>query len=344
MHRLSSLIAALLASLAMLASAPAHAVFGPLVSLDRARFVAATEEVQVVSVSIDVDQQPSQQGGATQWWVDAEVRLRNVSAGPITTEVAVLDDPARTDDTMVFVDGVGVATDAMAPRQDPAFPEHTYAHVRAVPLRFELGQERVVRASFWATGSVDAMGRTYVEIPTHALGLFASNIAFGHLRVGLRDRPIGLQATLSDPVAYDSPMDEVRWTLRDWSPTIPFRAAFSTPWTALLLVAEVEACPPPWDVVRSTTNGNMSALRSQLDEYDDGTLHFCANLPEVLHGRPFTSERTLESLGAMTLDRYVPGSASLPLYRPNPAWDSATLTEAEGIYSRALRSILDTRE
>ncbi len=337
------LLVLIFVSLTTAASAPALGLVAPLGRIDNARFVQATEELQAVAIDIDVVQL-SMEEGISQWQVNTEVRFRNVSSEATTVEIGVLDRTNSSDTTVVYVDGNRVETDGFQPRQDPAYLDHTYDHARLLPLRFALGEEHVVRATVYYEGTVDVMGRTFLELPTHALGLFSGNVTAGRMQLALVGRAIGLQSTLSDAIVYDEPTNEVSWTLRDWSPQIPFRASFSTPWSALLLVAEVEACPNPWEIVRTVSRGHMTGLRTHLSVFDDATLMFCANLPEILHGRPFESERTLAQLAGMTLDRYIPSAGPLAVYRLNPAWDVASLSEAEGIYSRSLRSVLEQRD
>jgi hypothetical protein len=92
------------------------------------------------------------------------------------------------------------------------------------------------------------------------------------------------------------------------------------------------------------TGGEIDELRGYVGAHDGPTLEFCGNLPEILHGRWFTSEQTREQLSGMTLDRYVTGAQVVSLYAPNSDFDEEQLQDAEAIYSRALRSVLSARE
>lgn len=331
-------LAACLSSLA----APARAFIAPMVPVEDAMFVRGDERLQLVAIDIEIAQL-GVESGASQWLVDLEARFRNVSAEAINVDLAILDEAVTTGQTQVWIDGERAARSPLTPRQDPGFVAHTYEHVQHVATTIEHNTEQVVRATFQVSGTIDAVGRTFIELPTHALGLFAEDITFGHLRVTAVERMVGPQSTLSEPVVYDAPLNEVTWTLRDWAPMIPFRMSYSTPWAALLLVAEVEACPGPWEIVRMTSRGEMANLRRMLNDVDDATLTFCANLPEILHGREFTSERTRTQLQGMTLDRYVPSAGPVPVYRPNPTYSEAQLSDAEGIYARTLRQTLAAR-
>lgn len=333
------LAATVVAAAALAVAVPALALIAPLAPVDASRFIARSESLVVESIYIDVAPDGADDG----WWVDAELTLRNMDVVDVVAELAILDEAATTDATLVFVDGASVGTDVVAPRQDPSIPEHTYAHARRLRVNMPLGSEITVRVHMFRTGGMDALGRSYLELPTNALGLFADNIEAGRIRMEVDGRAIGLQATIAGGVTYDAPLNDASWPLRDWAPRVPFRVSWASPWSALLVVAEVEACPEPWQVVRSMTQGQVEALRSHLGVFDDDTLGFCANLPEVLHGRPFNSERTREQLAAMTLDRYVPGSDPVPLYVSNPDFDESLLSDAEAIYARALRTVLAQR-
>lgn len=330
------LTALALAALASSIPATSDALVAPLTRVDDTYFVARVEGVQVASAFIDIAP------AGDRWRIDVEVLVRNIGIGPVSVDLAILDEAAFTSETLVFVDGVATRTIGFDPRQDPAFPEHTYRHARRLPLSLDLDGEVTVRARVFRTTTMDTLGRAFVELPTHALGLFSDPVTAGRIHLALRERALGLEATI-DGTVYDEPLNDATWMLRDWNPRVPFRVSYSTPWAALLLVAEVEACPDPWHVVRSTTQGQISALRSNLQSYDDATLTFCGNLPDVLHGRPFTNEQTREQLAAITLDRYVPGSRSVPLYVPNANWSDALLSDAEAIYAHTLRSVLAER-
>lgn len=335
-HALAVLAVALVGAFA---PAGAAAFVVPLAPVDEVVFVSRIDDLQIVSAFVDIEPAIRDQG----WRVDVELVVRNVGVVDYSGQIGVLDEVGTTDATLVYVDGELTRSEAISPRQDPAIPEHTYSHVRAVRLAIPLGGEVPLRLRMHRSGGVDGYGRSFIELPTHALGLFADAVGAGRIRMRIGQRAIGLLSTIDATSVYDAPLNDATWTLRDWNPRVPFRVSWANSWAALLLVAEIEACPEPWRVVRSTTDGELDGLRRYVRAFDDPTLRFCANLPEVLHGRPFGSDRTRSQLAAMTLDRYIPGSDPVPLYVPNPGWSEALLSDAEAIYSRALRTMLSER-
>ena len=332
----------LAALLLTLAAASAHAFVAPLNSIDDTFFVGPSADFRVDMVDVRIAQQPGAPS-SSEWIIDAELAVRRVSVASGPTSLAILDDETFTDRTVAYVDGVLVETDPIIVRQDPARPEHTYMRARRLVLTVAEDRATIVRVQLRARGTIDAFGQIFVEIPTHALGLFEDTITAGTMRLEFFGRPLGFQTTLSGGTSYDDPISEVTWRLREWSPRIPFRASFLTAWSALLVVAEVEGCPDPWRVVRAVTGGEVDELRGYVGGHDDSTLEFCGNLPEILHGRWFSSESTREELLEMTLDRYISGAGAVSLYAPNVDFDEQQLGDAEAIYARALRSVLSAR-
>jgi hypothetical protein len=311
--------------------------------MDDTYFLTQSVDWRVDMVDLHIVQEPGAPSSA-EWILDAELSIRHASLTDGPAPVVILDDEAFTAETVAYVNGEPVETTEIVLRQDPTMPEHTYPRGRMLFVPVEEGVATVVRVRMRTRGTIDALGQIFVELPTHAMGLFEGEITGGTMRVEFLGRPLGFQATLVGGIAYDDPISEVTWRLRDWEPRIPFRTSFLTPWSALLLVAEVEGCPDPWRVVRAVTGGDVDVLRAYGRQYDNSTLEFCGNLPEILHGRWFDSDRARGELAGMTLDRYVVGAQAVSLYQPNAHFSLAQLGDAEAIYARALRSVLSERQ
>lgn len=311
--------------------------------MDDTYFLTQSVDWRVDMVDLHIVQEPGAPSNA-EWILDAELSIRHAGLAEGPAPVVILDDEAFTAETVAYVNGEPVTTTEIVLRQDPAMPEHTYPRGRLLRVPVEEGVATIVRVRMRTLGTIDALGQIFVELPTHAMGLFEGVITGGTMRLEFLSRPLGFQATLVGGISYDDPISEVTWRLRDWAPRIPFRTSFLTSWSALLLVAEVEGCPDPWRIVRAVTGGDVAALRTYTSPYDDSTLEFCGNLPEILHGRWFDSDRTREELAGMTLDRYVVGAQTVSLYQPNSRFVEGQLGDAEAIYSRSLRSVLSGRQ
>ncbi|MCB9507877.1 MAG: hypothetical protein H6698_06105 [Myxococcales bacterium] len=338
-------LAALTVGIAALVASPAagRAMVAPLATIGGESFAARTPGLLIDTVRIELTQLPADVAGggpsAPRWVVDTELVVRNGTADAAAFALAALAD--GEDGAEVWVDGVPVETEETVIRQDPALPEHTYSRGQRLELLLPRGGAAVVRVRAGARGGVDALGQSWVELPTHALGLFGSAVQAGTLTMQPLSRPVALQTTIAGATTYDEPSPLVTWRLREWSPRVPFRATYLTPWSALLLVAEVEDCPDPWEVLRAATAGGDRWDAWAQQGVDASTLQFCGNLPDVLHGRPFGSDATRAQLAALTLDRYVADAPAVPLYSPNVAFDAASLTEAEALYARLLRMLAE---
>ena len=336
--------AALFIALALsFATSTTHALVAPMRALDQTWFVGTSADFRVDMVDVRVSQVEGAPS-SSEWLIDAELSVRRVTVSDGPAELAIVDNEAFTDATVAYIDGVLTETGAIVLRQDPANPEHTYLRARRLTVDVAADRATIVRVQMRASGTIDTLGQVFLELPTHALGLFEGTVTAGVMRLEFLGRPHGFQTTLTGGVSYDDPVSEVSWRLREWSPRIPFRASFLTSWSALLLIAEVEGCPDPWRVVRAVTGGDVDELRNYVGGHDDPTLEFCGNLPEILHGRWFASEQTRTQLAGMTLDRYVPEAQPVSLYAPNHRFDEALLGDAEAIYARSLRTVLSERQ
>ncbi len=316
---------------------PASANLLPIAELEGRWFPVETDGVQLVAAIVDAEQQPGHSGG-TEWWVDIELLVRNNRDADVRVPFAIPVDPAFTDDWEVSVRGVPVSLRELTLGHDPDLRSHVYQLARRIDVDFGPLEEVTVRISGRAAGTIDSLGRVFLELPTHALGLFAANVSSGRIAVDWSQRPLGLQATIDGGTVYDEPAMRTTWHLSDWAPAIPFRASTLPPWSALQLVAAVEECPDPWRIVRDVAGGNLENLRAQLGPLDQASREFCGRLPGILHGETFESEAVRAQLSEMTLGRYLGSQDRDPIYLPNPSFHVASLTEAEGIYARALAS------
>ena len=323
----------------LLAAAPAAALVVPAHDLDGTLFPHEIEHIQIVGADIRVDHLPSDavEGVGQRWEVTAELRVRNHQDATTIVPLIVLDDADLTDQTRVFVDGVAIQTTAIDPGYDPAHRELVYEHGRHFDLAMAPFALMAVRVTMVIQPEVDSVGQVFLRLPTDAFALFDGPVPTAFLDVELDQRAIGLQASLTGYTLYDEPENRLVWFVLDWTPSRPLEIAYVPAWSALLLVATVEACPEPWAVVQHMTTGDIAALRTLLDGVDTGTLEFCAALPLMIHGYRFDSSRVREQFGAVALERYLPGERpGESIYRENPAFTEEMLGEIEAIYRRTL--------
>lgn len=330
-------LCAAVTALAIATPRPAEAVVAPLEDVDGTWFARPVEGVSAIAVALTLEQPAAAREA---WIVDAEVWLRNGRPLDMTVPIASLL-PGGT----VYVDGIAADTRPGRVARDPASPEHTYRD--AALLTLDVPAETVV--SVRVTGQiepvVDALGQVFVELPTHALGLFEGTIHGGTMIATLRERPYAARATISDFTRYDEPANRLSWQLREWTPTVPFRLTYLPTWSALQLMTEIEDCPAPWPLVRAMSEGDMAGVRGIASTYDAAALRFCANLPLVVHGFPFESERARNELLAVPLSRYLTGrEVSGSAYVINPHFAEDDLTDAERIYRHTLRQLADERD
>ena len=312
----------------------AEAVIAPIAEAGGHAFVGPGEGIQAIAVQ-SVLRQPAT--GA--WEVDVEVWLRNARPVDVVTPLAVVLPVAS-----VFVNGHPIDAAPLTLRQDPAQPEHTYRSAARFEVSMPAESVHTIRVVAPLRPTIDAMGQAFIELPTQALALFEDAIHGGVMVATFRERPIGVQTTIPGATVYDEPENRMTWQLREWEPTMPFRLSYLPPWSALLLVADIEACPAPWPIVRAMSSGDVSGVRAMIGTHDARALSFCANLPLVLHGFVFESERVREELSRIPLNRYLPGPAVTGmLYRENPRFASDGLSDAESIYRNTLLRFAEDR-
>lgn len=313
---------------------PVGAVVAPITDASGHTFVAPAEGIQAISVH-SVLRQPA----SGPWEVDVELWLRNARPVEVSTSLAVVLPNAR-----VFVNGQPVDATPLTLRQDPARPEHTYRSAARIDVTMAPETVYAVRVVAEVSPTIDALGRAFIEVPTQALALFEGTIHGGTMVALFRERPIAGQSTIPGATLYDEPENRMAWQLREWEPGIPFRLSYLPPWSALLLVADVEACPAPWPIVQAMSSGDVASVRGIIGTHDASALSFCASLPLVLHGYVFESERVRAQLSAIPLTRYLPGpGVTGTLYRENPSFAPASLSDAESIYRNTLLRFAEER-
>lgn len=315
----------------------AGAVIAPLEDEDGALFARPVEGVSAIAVALTLEQPAASREA---WYIDAEIWLRN--GRPLDMSVtlaALLPSP------VVYVDGLAVETRAITVARDPATPQHLYRDAAAIPVAMPAETTVSVRITGYVEPTVDALGQVFVELPTHALGLFEGDIHGGTMIATLRERAFAARATIQGFTRYDEPANRLSWQLREWNPTLPFRLTYLPPWSALQLMTDIESCPEPWSVVRALSEGDMAGVRGIVSTYDVSALRFCANLPLIVHGFPFESERVRSELAAVPLSRYLSGrDVQGQAYVENPHFGEDDLSDAERIYRHTLRQLADERE
>lgn len=328
-------------------ASPAWAYFGPLRQHEGAWFPTAVTGLQLVHARLDATHIPGtgvaagQAGGQGTWLVDGQLVVRNPSSAPRSLTLLVPDDDAWRGETVVWVQGQVQYTQERQLRLDPGMPQHSYPRASVVEVVLPAETLVTLRATWVQSGRTDSLGRQQLRVASHLLGLWGEAIPTADLRVQFTSRPVALQTTLSGHTLYDEPQNEVGWYVRDWRPSIPLELAWLTPWSALLIVATVEQCPDPIQVVARVTGGDPSALQTMLQTHTPEDLAFCASLPLVLHGMRFPDENVRRDLARLTVARYVPGAPDGPsLYVENAQFSEGMLSEVEGLYRRGLRLVL----
>lgn len=301
--------------------------------------------MQVLSASVYVERLPARaDGSSNQWLVELDLVVRNHQDAARTVPVAFAPGADFVDATDVWFDGQPLATMTGDVGHDPALPDHLVRHPVRANLALEPLSVHTVRLVTGLTGQRDAYGQTFLRMPLHLLSLFDETMPYVGITVRLDDRAIALQSTVRNPVVYDAPDAMLQWFVRNAELTLPFEVSWLDPWSALMLVAETEACPAPWDVVQAVSRGDLVGLEFELQDIGDDTLSFCAGLPGVLRGGPIANADAAAQLASIDMRRYLPGDAERgPLYVPNPAHDADQLTDPERLYANTLRTIAEAR-
>lgn len=333
-----SLLTSLLVAAGFCAPALARANLAPVAYVDGHDFATESADVEIVAARIWLEridaesEQPS--GGA--WRVESEYTLRNAGAEAVRQRLAFVC--GATDAIDVRLDGRPITTIDAPLVRDPARPELSVDSAAIAEIDLAAGAIVTLRAIYATEGLVDSYGQVFGELPTHYLALWSGVIESAHIDVALDSRPFGLQTTLTNGVRYDDPENLVTWYLRGWEPAIPFRLSYLPSWTALQIMAEVEECPPAWRTVGLLTSGDITGLAAFLDGWDARALEFCASLPWIIHGRPFSPDVRAQ-LEQIALTRYVPGAPEgVGAYVENPGFDEGRIPEVEALYRRALTS------
>ncbi len=315
----------------------ASATVLPIRMVDRSPFPAATESIAILDIRAHAAPALAAETmgmlGVWQWDVTMTMQCRSIEQTSVPVALLI---PSSG---QAWLDGVPINSRSVTLQRDPGMPDHVYPVAQLANINCVPGDVFELRTRHALETRVDTYGQRFLDFPSLALSLFAEDIGTASIFVELHDRPIALQTTISDPTLYDEPNPAMSWYLRNWEPRLDFQASWLSPWSALQMVADVESCPPPWQVVQATTSGDPNALQSLAAAYDDATLRFCARLPEIIHGAPFEPGPITSQLVEISMSRYLPSLAhESPLYRPNAAWSMDLLSEVEGLYRSALRS------
>lgn len=317
-------------------SSHAHAFLIPVRTVEGRTFPTARADVEIGSARIYVER--AERASGVRYLVDAEFALRTSSLAVQRVPLLLADEEAWKGRTQIWVDGRSVVGRDGRVGYDPALPDVSPDRGTFFEADVVAGQMSVVRVAFHIDAVADTMGRTGLRLPTQWLALWGTMIPAAHVELALDARPLAFQTTLSGATRYDEPENRVTWFLREWRPRIAFEAWWMSPWTALLLMANIEQCPEPMHVVRLLSQGYLERLRNHNAAFDAEALQFCASLPLILHGNPFPSAEVRAELGQIRWSRYLPGSPEdARVYEPNPEFSEAMLLEVETLYRNALR-------
>jgi hypothetical protein len=326
----------------LMGASSASAFLLPLRAMDDSWFPGSTAGVEVTALRMDVSPalEARNTGNPDAWSWDLELRLHCIAIEAQVVPLAVVS--TGVDSTAeVWIDGRPANASIVPVRRDPALPEMIFDDGALVQLACNPGDFVTIRIRVLAEARVDSYGQHFLDAPLHTLGQFAGTIDTVWLNIQLRERPMALQSTITNPVWYEEPHPSLSWYMRSWEPSIPFQMSWLSPWTTLQMVTGVESCPDPWQVVQQMSAGNVGAIRSYLAGFDEGTLSFCGMLPSVIHGAPFSSGASRAQLEAISMRRYLPTLAhDVPLYRENPAWNESMLSDVERMYARALQDAM----
>ena len=321
------------------AAGPAEALVWPLRVVEGEPFAVETEGIQLVALSLELTPAsatplPDEEQG---WILDMELLLRN-RRGDARVQPLFLPDDAALRMEGLWVEGEVVAGDALRLRYDPRLPQVEARDGRRVTLAFADQQLRSLRVRWRASVQRSPLGELYVSVPWESLGSFFEDpIDTLTLRVEFGERVLGFQSSLSGHRFFEGQRNSARWFVRTFRPQRPWQLRWIGAWPALLLAAEVEACPMPWEVMRRLSTDGPRALDTWLRERDPDTLRFCASLPLVVRGHVFSSDQTRRALGAIPMERYLgPPQGRGPLYRPDPGFTREGLSEVERLYNSFL--------
>lgn len=340
--RLGQAIVAATAIYSLTVASAASAFLLPLRAMDDAWFPGSTAGVEVTALRMDASPAPEARnsGNLDAWSWDLELRLHCIAIDAQVVPLAVVSTrPNAT--TEVWINGRPANPSTVAVRRDPALPEMVFDDGALIQLACNPGDFVTIRVRVVAEARVDSYGQHFLDAPLHTLAQFAGTIDTAWMNIQLPERPMALQSTITNPVWYEEPHPSLSWYMRSWEPSIPFQMSWLSPWTTLQMVAGVESCPDPWQVVQQMSAGNIGAIRSYLAGFDEGTLSFCGMLPSVIHGAPLVSGTSRAQLEAISMRRYLPTLAhDVPLYRENSVWNESMLSDVERMYARALQDAM----
>jgi hypothetical protein len=322
------------------------ALVAPLAETEGRFFPTRIAEVQVLSASVYAEPLPTRadDASAPRWLVELDLVVRNHQDATRVVPLAFAPDQEFVDATRVWFDGDVVATTSDSVGHDPALPDHLIRHPLRATVELQPLTVHTIRVVTGVRSQRDTYGQTFLRLPLHLLSLFDESLPYLGVTMRLDDRALALQSTVRHPVVYDAPDSMLQWFVRNSELALPFEVSWIDPWSALIIVAETEACPGPWDVVRAMSTGDIVGLEHELRDVGDDTLAFCAGLPAVLRGAPIANAEAADQLASIDMRRYLPGDTERgPLYRSNDGWDEDQLTDPERLYRNALRTLAESR-
>jgi hypothetical protein len=335
-----TLACASVACMLTLALAPATSLATalPIRLIDQAVFPSTSASIAILHLNVlgTPSLQAEALGNLGVWTWDVSITMQCRDIADTDVPLALLIPSSGH----AWVDGDRISTQRTAIRQDPALPDHVWDSAQITTIDCTPGRVFVLRTRHSAESRLDSYGQRFLDLPVHGLGLFVDSISTATIHIELPDRPVALQTSLGNPVFYDEPDPALHWYVQAWEPTINLQTSWVSPWSALQMVAEIESCPPPWQVIQQLTNSQSADFNTMAGTFDDSTLRFCARLPEIIHGAPFDNGPVLEQLSSIMMSRYLPNLAyDVPLYRPNRGWALSHLSEVEALYRSALQSV-----
>lgn len=317
----------------------AHAFLLPVRQVEGGWFVYPLEEVQPVLLDVRVRpswENPDDDGRMD---VDVEARLRNRRESPRTLRLFVAADGTRVHWRDASLAGESLSTQPVTLRHDPAHPTHVSRPGHLLEFEVPARDIVVLRVRLRVSLSDDSIGQHFLELPMDAFALWQDAIENAVIDLSLGERALGLQTSLSHAIVY--PEGRLRWFVREWRPQRVLRVGWVGAWQALVLAAEVEECPRPWDVVRRLSEG-VSSVETWLQGWDRSALNFCGSLPLVVRGHVFSSERVRRELADIPMQRYLGTSSDRgSFYIPDPGFRMDDLTEMERVYHRVLTNVAE---
>lgn len=348
MRRTLSLLCCTIITAALLCSTQAAAFVAPLQTDGEHFYLHSTDRwhIAVANIRLTPRFEPTNPDKVLHsWTAEAELWLRNVSIDKQSLILGVADDKNHTGKTQVFLDGERVNTAATKIEYEKAKSDIHQPTMRRFSVSAKHGGRVVLKIRMVVDAKRGDDGQYTLKLPTNLLSLLSKKIQHSFVDITLDARPIGMTTTLGGHTFYDAPENKITWFALDWQPSVPLKVAWLESWALLTRIAEVEACPKPWNVVRHVSQSDLKSLETMLSSHDTQTLRFCSSLPLVLHGYVFSSSRVRQQFSEVLLRRYVGKEAGdKSVYRENPSFERNDLPHAEYLYWSTLAAAAKERE